>query len=94
MHVPSPHGRVRTSNTPFFPLKGCKKIVMIVTIVTHIVKRSRSDVPAAFEICNLRMSSYGDTLLVLYEERPAASSFWQSFIAVASSGSLFSGAPR
>ena len=35
MHVPSPHGRVRTSNTPSFPLKGCKKIVMIVTIVTR-----------------------------------------------------------
>jgi hypothetical protein len=30
-----PHGRVRTSNTPSFPLKGCKKIVMIVTIVTR-----------------------------------------------------------
>jgi hypothetical protein len=35
IHHPSPHGRVRTSNTPSFPLKGCKKIVMIVTIVTR-----------------------------------------------------------
>jgi hypothetical protein len=26
---------VRTLNTPSFPLKGCKKIVMIVTIVTR-----------------------------------------------------------
>ena len=33
--IPSPHRRVRTSNTPSFPLKGCKKIVMIVTIVTR-----------------------------------------------------------
>jgi len=32
---PSPHRRVRTSNTPSFPLKGCKKTVMIVTIVTR-----------------------------------------------------------
>jgi hypothetical protein len=27
IHHPSLHGRVRTSNTPSYPLKGCKKIV-------------------------------------------------------------------